>query len=164
MPSPSDLPDWGTEPGLLPCRRILHQLSHQGSPKLSVTLPMHFLFHIIFTIYVSNLPPLRSGPLHWAFCCQPVKELTVYRHCSSNGCSSPLSPRSTQRPKEPSLQKRDTESLRKQFSEQILLTAISVESSSPKKAAFLLPFPCCVLARTDCYSLEECGPPSFFIF
>ena len=76
-------PTEGLNRGLLRCRRILHQLRYQGSPKLinSVTLPIHFLFHIIFTTNVSNLPPLTSGLLHSAFCCQPVKELTVYRHC-----------------------------------------------------------------------------------
>ena len=29
-PSPGDLPDPGIEPGLLHCRQILYQLSHQG--------------------------------------------------------------------------------------------------------------------------------------
>ena len=31
FPSPGDLPDPGIEPGLLHCRLILYQLSHQGS-------------------------------------------------------------------------------------------------------------------------------------
>lgn len=76
-----------------------------------------------------------------------------------------LAPGALKKPKESSLQKkRHYEYLRQRFSEQILLTANSMEFSSPKKAAFLPPFPCCVLARTDCYSLEDCGPPSFFIF
>ena len=96
--------------GLQHCRQTLYQLSYQGSSKLtnSITLSIPFLFHIIFTTNVSNLPPLTSGLLHSAFCYQPVKELIVYRHFSSNSCSSTLSPRSTQRPKEPSLQKKDT--------------------------------------------------------
>ena len=32
FPSPVDLPDPGIEPGLLHCRRILYQLSYEGSP------------------------------------------------------------------------------------------------------------------------------------
>ena len=32
IPSPGDLPDPGTYQGLLNCRRILYQLSYQGSP------------------------------------------------------------------------------------------------------------------------------------
>ena len=30
-------PTQGSNPGLLPCRQILYQLSHQGSPRLSST-------------------------------------------------------------------------------------------------------------------------------
>ena len=33
FPSPGDLPNQGWNPGLLHCRQILYQLSHQGSPK-----------------------------------------------------------------------------------------------------------------------------------
>ena len=33
FPSPGDLPDQGSNPGLLHCRQILSHLSHQGSPK-----------------------------------------------------------------------------------------------------------------------------------
>ena len=32
LPSPGDLPDPGSNPGLLHCRSILYYLSHQGSP------------------------------------------------------------------------------------------------------------------------------------
>ena len=35
FPSPGDLPDLGVEPGLLHCRQILYQLSHQGSNSFS---------------------------------------------------------------------------------------------------------------------------------
>ena len=33
FPSPGILPTQGSNPGLLHCRQILYQLSHQGSPK-----------------------------------------------------------------------------------------------------------------------------------
>ena len=32
FPSPGDLPNQGLNPGLLYCRQILYQLSHEGSP------------------------------------------------------------------------------------------------------------------------------------
>ena len=35
-PSPGDLPDPGIEPGFLHCRKILCQLSHKGSPGVSI--------------------------------------------------------------------------------------------------------------------------------
>ena len=31
LPSPEDLPDQGSNPGLLHCRQMLYRLSHQGS-------------------------------------------------------------------------------------------------------------------------------------
>ena len=34
FPSPGDLPNQGSNPGVPRCRRILYQLSHQGSPSV----------------------------------------------------------------------------------------------------------------------------------
>ena len=34
FPSPGNLPNKGSNPGLLQCRRILYQLSHKGSPRI----------------------------------------------------------------------------------------------------------------------------------
>ena len=34
IPSPGDLPNPGIEPGLLPCRWILYQLSYEGGPRI----------------------------------------------------------------------------------------------------------------------------------
>ena len=34
------LPTQGSKPGLLPCRRILHQLSHKGSPRILKWVPI----------------------------------------------------------------------------------------------------------------------------
>ena len=41
FPSPGDLPDPGSNPGLLHCRRILYHLSHWGSPNPQVTHKWH---------------------------------------------------------------------------------------------------------------------------
>ena len=37
FPSPEDLPDPGSKPGLLHCRQTLYHLSHQGSPTIKKT-------------------------------------------------------------------------------------------------------------------------------
>ena len=34
FPSPGDLPNQGSNPGLLHCRQNLYQLSHKGSPRI----------------------------------------------------------------------------------------------------------------------------------
>ena len=43
FPSPGDLPHPGFEPGLVHCRPILYQLSHQGSPDLTVLYPIYLV-------------------------------------------------------------------------------------------------------------------------
>ena len=45
FPPPGDLPNPGTEPGLPHCRRILHQLSHQGRLSHLPVLPLPQAFY-----------------------------------------------------------------------------------------------------------------------
>ena len=54
-------PTQGSNPGLLHCRQILHQLSHQGSPKIYIKPFKPFLSGIKYIpIVVQSLPPYIS--------------------------------------------------------------------------------------------------------
>ena len=62
FPSPGDLPNLGLNPGLLHYRRILYQLSHQGSPRILEWVPLHdlclllkYFFHLT-SLFHSDLP------------------------------------------------------------------------------------------------------------
>ena len=46
FPSPGDLPDPGTEPGLPCCKQTLKHLSHQGSPYVKSNLSTNFLYAV----------------------------------------------------------------------------------------------------------------------
>ena len=51
-------PNQGLNPGLLHCRRILHSLNHQGSPKYSVSLIKSILFMLthtyLYKLYITS--------------------------------------------------------------------------------------------------------------
>ena len=65
FPSPVDLPDPGIELGLLHCRRILYQLSYQGS-KSQVNISGIMLYYPLMTgfFYLAQCPPGSSMLLH----------------------------------------------------------------------------------------------------
>ena len=51
FPSPGDLLNPGSNPGLLHCRQILYELSHQGSPSLTIgNFSHHFMFLKTFAL------------------------------------------------------------------------------------------------------------------
>ena len=72
FPSSGDLPDPGSEPGLLHCRKILYQLSYWGSPMLPMKSDRYiFCFSLLsaesalsLSFTVKSLAP-PSASLNW---------------------------------------------------------------------------------------------------
>ena len=61
FPSPGDLPNPRVEPGLPHCRRILYQLSHQGSPSIIIKFHKNILLGESAALRQSS--PLFQGML-----------------------------------------------------------------------------------------------------
>ena len=75
FPSPGDLPDQGSDPGLLQCRRILYQLSYEGSPhrNSSRLFPVMFPGSLFLSAY--TLPSSAPEGPHLAGTISRVSEV-----------------------------------------------------------------------------------------
>ena len=69
FPSSGDLPD----PGLLHCRRILYQLSHQGSP--NIMGKKKIIVHVL-----SHLSSVQLFATPWTVACQAPLSMGFSRH------------------------------------------------------------------------------------
>ena len=84
-------PTQGSNPGLLHCRQILYQLSHEGSPRVLewVAYPIFYCIHLIclFSAFMGGLQSCLASFNHLFFSWpQPTSFLIYLLQSSMNSC------------------------------------------------------------------------------